>query len=314
VRFGQCQRAFAAQGAVFEIAANRGIYADGWYANTIPAKPPWDLGAGPVPSVWDYRWELYNIAQDYSQSNDLAAKMPAELKQMQAPFAQEARKYGVYPLDNRAFARAITPRPSTVAGKTVFTYTGGDLDVPDGNAPSILNKSFTITAEITVAEGGAEGMIVTDGGRFGGYGLYLLRGRCSSITCSISSARAGKAAWEYSTGWAIRSSRASTRSSSTSPMKGPASPRAGPACSGVDGRDFATKRIEHTIAFLLPPDESFNVGMDTRTKVDFSYDVPFRFTGTINEVTFKLGPMQLSERGAAEDGESDRRRAGLGAG
>ena len=156
--------------------ANRGIYHDGWYANTTPPVAPWVLNA-PMPAVDDYKWELYNLTKDYSQANDLAAKMPEKLKEMQALFAQEAKKYHVYPLDNSQFQRAITPRPSATAGKTVFTYSGEMAGIPLGSAPSILNRSFTITAEVDVPEGGGDGMIVTEGGWSGGYGLYLLKGK-----------------------------------------------------------------------------------------------------------------------------------------
>ncbi len=114
---------------------------------------------------------------DYSESNDLAAKMPDKLKEMQALFTTEAAKYQVLPLDNSGFIRLQTPRPSAIAGKTVFTYTGENVGIPVGNAPNILDKDFTITADVTIPEGGASGMIVTMGGRFGGYGLYLLNGK-----------------------------------------------------------------------------------------------------------------------------------------
>jgi arylsulfatase A-like enzyme len=107
----------------FEMVSNRGIYHDGWYANTTPPVAPWILNA-PMPAVADYKWELYNLSEDYSQSNDLAAKMPDKLKEMQALFDQEATKYNVYPLDNTQFARAIAPRPSATAGQTTFTYSG----------------------------------------------------------------------------------------------------------------------------------------------------------------------------------------------
>jgi arylsulfatase A-like enzyme len=162
----------------FELGGNRGIYHDGWMANTTPPTPVWDLATGKLPDLeTGYQWELYNISEDYSQSNDLAAKMPDKLKEMQALFHTEAAKYNVFPLDNRAFARLQTPRPSAVAGRTVFTYTGENVGIPIGNAPDILDKDYTITAELTIPEGGASGMIVTLGGRFGGYGLYLLNGK-----------------------------------------------------------------------------------------------------------------------------------------
>ena len=118
------------------------------------------------PTCSQYKWELYHLTEDYSQYNDLAAKMPDKLKEMQALFDQEAKKFGVFPLDNRQFQRAISPRPSAVAGRTIFTYRGENSGIPDGNAPNILNKSFTITAEVDVPQGGGDGLIVTDGGNW----------------------------------------------------------------------------------------------------------------------------------------------------
>ena len=162
----------------FEIGGNRAIYHDGWIAATTPPAPPWVMGTAKMPDVVNgYQWELYNIAEDYSEYNDLAAKQPEKLKELQALFLTEAAKYQVFPLDNSAFTRLVTPRPSTTAGRTVFTYSGENAGIPVANAPSILDKDYTITAEVTIPEGGAEGMIVTLGGRFGGYGLYLLNGK-----------------------------------------------------------------------------------------------------------------------------------------
>ena len=124
-----------------------------------------------------YKWELYHVDEDFSQYNNLAAKMPDKLKEMQALFLTEAAKYQVLPLDNSAFARIADAAPEWVAGKTVFTYVGENVGIPAGDTPNILDRDFTITAEITVPEGGAEGMIVTYGGRFGGYGLFLQKGK-----------------------------------------------------------------------------------------------------------------------------------------
>src|SRR5450432_4693388 len=128
----------------FEMAANRGIYHDGWMANTTPFAPPWDLATGKLPDVVNgYKWELYNLTEDYSQNNDLAASHPDKLKEMQALFLSEAAKYNLLPLDNTTFVRLQTPRPSAVAGKTEFTYTGENAGIPVGNAPNILNKDYT---------------------------------------------------------------------------------------------------------------------------------------------------------------------------
>ncbi len=279
----------------FEMGGNRGIYSEGWYANTHPPVPPWQLNAK-FPDVGDYRWELYNLADDYSQDNDLAAKMPDKLKQMQALFQQEALKYNVLPLDNSQFQRAIAPRPSAVAGRTVFTYVGENPGIPSGNAPNILNKSFTITAEIEVPEGGAEGMIVTDGGRFGGYGLFLLKGKPVFVYNFLDLKRTR---WEGGVGardWlgdSLKPGKHTIEFDFT--YHGPGIAKGGTGVLKVDGRELATEKLEHTIPFLMPFDETFDVGVDTRTPVESSYAMPFRFSGKIDKLTFKLGPSQLTE-------------------
>jgi arylsulfatase A-like enzyme len=271
----------------FEMAANRGIYDEGWYANTTPPVAPWVLNA-PMPDVDTYKWELYNLTADYSQANDLAATMPDKLKQMQATFLQEAAKYKVLPLDNSAFARAITPRPSATAGKTVFTYTGENLGIPTGNAPSILNRSYTITAEVEVPQGGGDGMIVTEGGRWGGYGLYLLNGKpvFNYNLLMLLQAR-----------WAGDQPLAAGKHTIVFDFKydGPGLAKGGTGLLKVDGNVVRTLQIPKTIPFLLPADETFDVGLDTRTGVnDQDYQVPFRFNGKINQLTFNLGPEQLT--------------------
>ena len=162
----------------FEMMGNRAIYHDGWIATTTPPLGPWTMGVGKVPDVVNgYRWELYNIADDYSEYNDLAAKMPEKLKEMQELFLVEASKYHVLPLDNDVLARIAAPRPSAVAGKTVFTYKGEVSGTPESSAPNFLNKSYSISADVEIPDGGAEGMINTLGGLFGGYGLYLVKSK-----------------------------------------------------------------------------------------------------------------------------------------
>jgi len=158
----------------FEMLGNRAIYHDGWIAATTPPDPPWATGTGKLPDVVNgYTWELYNITEDYSEYNDLAAENPDKLKELQALFLKEAAKYQVFPMDNSLLSRVATQRPSATAGQTVFTYVGENVGILTANAPSLLDKDYTITAEVTVPDGGAEGMIATMGGRFGGYGLYL---------------------------------------------------------------------------------------------------------------------------------------------
>ena len=288
----------------FEMFANRGIYHDGWYACTTPPEAVWLLGAKPLPPVNDYKWELYNIAEDYSQANDLAAKNPDKLKELQAIFMTEAKKYQVLPLDNSILPRLVTARPSAVAGKTEFTYKGENANIPVGNAPSILDKDYTITAEITIPRGGAEGMIATMGGRFGGYGLYLLKGK-PVFTYNLLDLERYR--WEGGVGaedW-LGHALAPGKHTIVFDFKydGPGPGKGGTGVMTVDGKEFAKKTIPHTIPMLMAIDESFDIGSDTRTGVDDSYKLPFRFTGTIDKLTYKLGPNQMTaeEQKAAAD-------------
>src|SRR5438128_4764670 len=280
----------------FEMAGNRGIYHDGWMANTTPFAPPWDLATGKLPDVVNgYKWELYNLNEDFSQYNNLADKMPDKLKEMQALFLTEAAKYQVLPLDNTAFSRLQTPRPSAVAGRTVFTYTGENSGIPLGNAPDILDKDYTITAEITVPQGGAEGMIVTLGGRFGGYGLYLLKGK---PVFSYNLLNLKRYRWEGGVGNRDVFGDALKPGKHTIEFDfkydGPGPGKGGTGVLTVDGKQVAKKSMPHTIPFLMAIDETFDIGSDTRTTVDDSYKLPFRFTGKIDKLTYKLGPTQMS--------------------
>jgi arylsulfatase A-like enzyme len=282
----------------FEMAGNRGIYHDGWYACTTPFAAPWLLATGKLPAIDDYQWELYKIAEDYSQNRDLKAQFPDKLKELQALFLTEAEKYQVLPLDNTAFVRLLTPRPSATAGKTVFTYTGVKAGIPVANAPAILNRDYTITADITVPKGGAEGMIVTLGGRFGGYGLFLQDGKPVFVYNLLDLERFR---WEGGIGGLVHEDwfgKALKPGQHTIVFDfkydGPGPGKGGTGVFSVDGKELDKKTIKHTIPLLMSIDETFDVGLDTRTGVDNSYELPFKFTGTINKVTFELGPSQLS--------------------
>ena len=280
----------------FEMLGNRAIYHEGWVAATTPPVAPWMLGK-PMPAMDDYKWELYDVSKDFSQSNDLAAQMPAKLKEMQALFLTEAAKYQVLPLSNAGFSRALEPRPSATAGKTEFIYTGVNPGIPFSSAPSILGKDFTITAEVTVPSGGAEGMIVTFGGRFGGYALYLLNGK---PVFDYNLLDLERFRWEGGAGAKIGEDffgRALAPGKHTLVFDfkyaGPGPGKGGTGVLTVDGRELARKTIEHTVPLIMNIDENFDVGLDSGTTLDSSYELPFRFTGTINRLTFKLGPSQV---------------------
>jgi arylsulfatase len=271
----------------FEMLCNRGIYSDGWYACTTPPVSPWVLNAK-MPDPKDYKWELYNIAEDYSQDNDLAAKMPEKVKELQALFLKEAEKYQVLPLDNSSFARALAPKPSATAGKTVFTYTGVNSGLPAGNTPSVLGRSYSITADVEVPEGGGDGMVVTEGGRFGGYGLYLLKGK---PVFNYNFMALEHFRWQGEK--ALSAGKHTIVFDFT--YDGPGVGKGGTGVLKVDGEAVATRKVPRTVAFLWPRDEGFDVGIDTRTPVDDKdYQVPFAFNGKINKLTFNLGPEQLA--------------------
>ena len=285
----------------FEMLGNRAIYHDGWIATTTPATLPWILSTKPAPDViTGYNWELYNVGDlqsgDPTESNDLAASRPDKVKQMQELFYAEAAKHNVLPLDNSTLTRWNAPRPNLRAGRTVFTYSGAPISVPNSGAPSILNKSYTITAEVTIPEGGAEGMIVTDGGRFGGYGLFLSKG-------DLGFGR-GKPVFLYNfldlkrTTWEGPELKAGKHTIVFDfKSDGPGLAKGGTGVLLVDGKEVARNSMEHTTPITFPEDETFDIGQDTRTPlalIEYRYDSPFRFTGKINKVTFNLGEEKLT--------------------
>ena len=285
----------------FEMLGNRAIYHDGWIACTTPATLPWELTTKPAPDViTGYHWELYHVGDlqrgDPTEFDDVAARMPDKLKEMQDLFYAEAKKYHVLPLDNSSLTRWNAPKPNLTGGRTVFTYTGTLTGVPNSGAPNILNRAYTITAEVTIPEGGAEGMIVTDGGRFGGYGLFLSKGEWGydrgHVVFLYNLLDLKRTIWEGP-------ELAAGKHTIVFDYK-PAEPGLGKGGTGVlsvDGQAVATNSMEHSTPITFPEDETFDVGSDTRTGValvEYRYDPPFTFTGTISKLTFNLGPHQLT--------------------
>jgi hypothetical protein len=231
---------------------------------------------------------LAGASGDYSENNDLAAKMPEKLHELQELFLVEATKYNVFPLDNSVLPRIIAPRPSATAGKTVFTYSGELPGIPDSDAPSILNKSYTITAEVELPQGDADGMLVTLGGRFGGYGLYVLKGKPVFLYNFLDLERFR---------WEGQQALAPGKHTIVFDFKydGPGFGKGGTGILKVDDKEVATSKVPHTVPFIMTADETFDVGIDTRTPVDDKdYQVPFRFTGKLDKLTFRLGPVQLT--------------------
>ena len=273
----------------FEMVGNRAIYHDGWIAATTPPLAPWFLGLGKFPDVVNgYTWELYDVNNDFTESNDLASKQPDKLRDMQELFLVEAEKYGVFPLDNSFSARTATPRPSATAGKTVFTYSGESSGLPYSDAPDILNKSYSITAEVEIPQGGAEGMLVTLGGRFGGFGLYLVKGKPVFTYVQITAERFR---------WEGASPLTPGKHTIVFDFKydGHGFGKGGAGVLSVDGKTVANKTIPYTIPFVITVGETFDVGVDTRMGVDDNdYLPPFRFTGKLDKLTVNLRPEPMS--------------------
>jgi arylsulfatase A-like enzyme len=267
----------------FEMFGNRAIYHDGWIACTTPPAPPWLMGTAKMPDVINgYKWELYNIVEDYSEDNDLAAKMPDKLRELQELFLVEASKYDVFPLDNSVIQRVLEARPSATAGRTLFTYSGEISGLDPSNAANILNKSYTITAQVEVPQGGGDGMIVTEGGGFGGYGLYLLKGKPVFLYNLLALERFR---WQGDEILAPGKHTIVFDFKSDEPGFG----KGGTGVLKVDGKEVANQKIPHTIPFLMTLGETFDIGSDTRTSVDDGdYQVPFAFTGKVENVSVQL--------------------------
>jgi arylsulfatase len=276
----------------FEMMGDRAIYHDGWIASTKVIRPPWDNYAPPV-SPLDYPWELYDLANDWTQFEDVAAKHPAKLKELQDIFWDEAAKYQVLPLDTSFVTRAITPRPSITAGRNVFTWTRPLTGTPNGDAPSILNASYSFKAEIDVPQGGAEGMLITQGGRFGGYGLYLLKSKPVFLWNLVDLKRVRWEGPELEPGphtlefdFKYDGLGAGTLEFSNYSGIG----QGGGGVLKVDGKVVATEKMDKTLPFLLQFDEALDIGSDTLTGVQ----PPFTFTGKINKITLTIDRPKLS--------------------
>lgn len=281
----------------FEMMGDRAIYQDGWLASSKVMRPPWDVTAL-ANDPMTYPWELYNLTTDWTQSTDLAAKHPDKLKQLQALFMQEAQKHQVLPLDTSVVTRMITPRPSITAGRDVFTWTQPMTGTPNGDAPSVLNASYNFKAEVEIPQGGAEGMLITQGGRFAGYGFYLLKNKPVFLWNMVDLERIrwegpeltpGKHVLEFD----FRYDGLGIGTLAFNNLSGLG--RSGTGALKVDGQVVDTKKMERTIPFILQWDEALDIGSDTLTGVnDADYQTPFAFTGTIDKITLAIDRPKLS--------------------
>ena len=289
----------------FEMFGDHALYHNGWIASTKVMRSPWDTGKIVKENPADYPWELYDLTKDWTQFDNIVDKNPAKLKEMEDLFWKEAAKYQVLPLDNSVVARLITPKPSLSAGRTVFTYTGEITGTPNGDAPSILNSSYNFKAEIDVPDGGGNGMLVTQGGRFGGYGFYILKGKPIFLWNLVDLKRVR---WESPE--ALSPGKHTVEfdfkydglGMGTLAFGSPSGiGRGGTGSLKIDGKEVTTQKMGESLPFILQWDENFDVGADTGTPVeDQDYQVPFEFNGKIVKLTLttdrpKLTPADIQK-------------------
>jgi arylsulfatase A-like enzyme len=284
----------------FEMMGQWALYDDGWFLSTKVNRAPWEAFGPANPNPLDNQvLELFNLNTDFSQTTDLAAKNPQKVKEMKQKFINEAKKYQVFPMDASVAARIVAPRPNITAGRSEFVYTRPMVGLPQGDSPLLLNTSYTVTADIEVPQGGAEGMILTSGGRFGGYGFYLLKGKPVWLWNLVDLERLK---WEGAE--ALSPGRHAVEFDFKYDGLGPGTlafndfsgvGRPGTGTLKVDGKVVDTKTMPRTLPMILQWDESFDIGSDTLTGVnDADYKPPFALTAKLNKLTLKLDRPQLS--------------------
>jgi len=214
-------------------------------------------------------------------------------------FIEEGKKYQVFPLDASVAARIVAPRPNITAGRTEFVYTRPMTGLPQGDSPMILDASYTFTADITIPAGGAEGMIVTSGGRFAGYGFYLLKGKPVFLWNLIDIHRVkwegpeALAPGKHTLVFDFKYDGLGLGTLALNNMSGLG--RGGTGTLKVDGKEVQTITMPHTLPMILQWDESFDIGSDTLTGVnDADYLPPFPLTAKLNKLTIKVDRPQLS--------------------
>jgi arylsulfatase len=265
----------------FEVGGHRAIYHEGWMASARHGVP-WEL-IGSTGNFDKDQWELYDLANDFSQSNDLAAKQPDKLKALQTLFEREAKKYDVFPLDDRAVERIGNPlQPSLIRGKDKFIYYPGAVRIMEANSPPTKMRSHTITAEVEIPKDGAEGVVVACGGP-AGYTLYI---------------KGGKLVYEYNLFGMERYTITSSQEVPTGKatlrfeydQQGKELGTGGVGRLLIDGKKVGEGKLEKQVPFVFSASETLDVGMDLGTTVSEVYrdKRPFAFTGKVEKVTFEL--------------------------
>ncbi|WP_417383205.1 arylsulfatase [Gimesia sp.] len=284
----------------FEMMGQWAMYHDGWFMSTKVNRAPWQAFSAANPDPLNNQvFQLYNLKTDWNQTSDIAAEHPEKVTEMRAMFLEEAKKYQVLPLNASVGARVAAQRPSLTAGRNELVYTRPMTGLPQGDAPYLLDTSYTIKADITVPEAGAEGMIATSGGRFAGWGFYLLKGKPVFLWNLLDLERLKWEAPEtLSPGRHILEFDFKYDGSGLGTMAYNNFSGIGKSGTGtlkVDGREVSTQKMEKTIPIILQWDESFDIGSDTITGVnDADYTPPFPLTAQFNKLTITIDRPQLT--------------------
>jgi arylsulfatase A-like enzyme len=273
----------------FEMFCNRGIYHQGWTAVTRHGTP-WLLGEKSVP-LDDDVWELYDTSSDWTQSKNLAKEQPEKLAELQRLFLIEAAKYNVLPLDDRKAERFIPElagRPSLIKGNRQMLF-GGMGRLSENSVVNIKNKPHAVTAEIEVPDGGAEGVIIAQGGSIGGWSLYLKEGKpryCYNLL--------GIQRFYVETDEEVPAGTHQVRMEFD--YDGPGLGKGGTVTLYLDGDKIGEGKVAGTAPAVFSADDTCDVGQENGALVAEDYPVPNTFTGEVNWVEIDIGE-------AAEDAD-----------
>ncbi len=278
----------------FEIVGNRGIYHDGWLAGTVH-KAPWELQ--PRTSLAADKWELYDTRADFSLVNDLAQSNPAKLKEMQDLFTKVAIENHVLPIDDRSIERlnaAVAGRPDLMGGRTSLTVYPGMSNLMENAFINVKNRSFSIVADVRMPASGASGVVLAQGGRFGGWSLWLKDGRPRFTYNWLGIER-----YEVAAGAPMQAGEQALRFDFAYDGGKPGAGGVGRL--SVGGTRLAEGRIDRTQPFAFSADEGADVGKDLATPVSEEYQVPATFTGTIRKITIEVQPVLAADRSAVDE-------------
>jgi len=285
----------------FEMMSVQGLYNDGWMLSAVPIRPPWQVAVAAVADpATAYKFELYELSKDWTQFTDVSAAHPEKMQQMRDLMFGEFAKHQVLPLDGSLSTRFVVPRPSMSAGRKVFNYSGSvDAPIPNGSQPNLLNTSYTITAEIDVPEGGAEGMLVDLGGRYGGYGLYLLKSKPVFMYNFVGLERTrwegpqALAPGKHTLVFDFKYDGLGAETLAYNNLSGVG--RGGTGTLSADGKVVATTKMAHTTPLTYDLDDTFAVATSAETPLDDAdYKVPFPFTGKLTKLTIAVDEPKLT--------------------